>query len=341
MGSSSIGRDWSAAEFDATPRHERWRECGVEILYEIVDQPRLPPQIRVIVRDWLSANNIILRGRDTNVLIDTGYVSRASETLSLLRKPKHLGSEPLNWLVNTHCHSDHMGGNAAIQRAYACRTSVPEGEAELIRAWDTRGLWLDYAGQHAERFDFDDVVVSGRTYRWGDLEWLAIAAPGHDPGALMFYCAEERALITGDALWENGFGIVLPDVPEELEEARRTLDAIAALDVRVVIPGHGPPFAGVAGALERSFARVDALRGNPERIARNVLKVMLMFSLLDRESIPLATLPDYLAGVPIYREYNERYFKQTAAQLADWLVGELEKSRAARRAGGLLLASNS
>jgi hypothetical protein len=157
----------------------------------------------------------------------------------------------------------------------------------------------------------------------------------------MFYCAEERALITGDALWENGFGIVLPDVPEELEEARRTLDAIAALDVRVVIPGHGPPFAGVAGALERSFARVDALRGNPERIARNVLKVMLMFSLLDRESIPLATLPDYLASVPIYREYNERYFKQTAAQLADWLVGELEKSRAARRAGGLLLASNS
>jgi len=89
----------------------------------------ITPQIRVIVRDWLSANNIILRGRDTNVLIDTGYVSRASETLSLLRKPKHLGSEPLNWLVNTHCHSDHMGGNAAIQRAYACRTSVPASHA--------------------------------------------------------------------------------------------------------------------------------------------------------------------------------------------------------------------
>jgi glyoxylase-like metal-dependent hydrolase (beta-lactamase superfamily II) len=132
-----------------------------------------------------------------------------------------------------------MGGNAAIQRAYACKTSVPEGEAQLIRAWDTRGLWLDYAGQHAERFDFDDVVAS-------ELEWLAIAAPGHDRGALMFYCAEERVLITGDALWENGFGIVLPDVPEELEEARQTLDAIAALDVRVVIPGHGLPFAGRA-----------------------------------------------------------------------------------------------
>jgi glyoxylase-like metal-dependent hydrolase (beta-lactamase superfamily II) len=306
-----------------------------------VDQPRLPPQIRVIVRDWLSANNILLRGRNATVLIDTGYVSRASETLSLLRRPQHLGSDPLNWLVNTHCHSDHMGGNAAIQRVYACRTSVPEGEAQLIREWDTRGLWLDYAGQHAERFGFDDVIAPGQTYRWGDLEWLAIAAPGHDAGALMFYCAEERALITGDALWENGFGIVLPDVPKGLEEARRTLDAIAALDVRVVIPGHGLPFTEVAAALERSFARVDALRGNPERIARNVLKVMLVFSLLDRESLALATLPHYLASVPIYREYNERYFKLTAAQLTERLIDELEKSGAAHRAGGLLLAGNS
>src|SRR6476620_10589380 len=94
-------------------------------------------------------------------------------------------------------------------------------------------------------------VASGRIYRWCDLEWLAIAAPGHDPGALMFYCAEERTLMTGDALWENGFGIVLPDDPADLEQVCRTLDAIAALDIRVVIPGHGLPFAGVAGALER------------------------------------------------------------------------------------------
>ena len=67
---------------------------------------------------------------------------------------------------------------------------------------------------------------------------------------------------------------------------------------------------------------------------------MLMFSLLEREPIPLATLPAYLASVPIYREYNERYLNQTAAQLMHRLVGELEKSGVARRAGRFLLASN-
>ena len=75
-------------------------------------------------------------------------------------------------------------------------------------------------------------------------------------------------------------------------------------------------------------------------MARNVLKVMLVFSLLDRESIPLATLPDYLASVPIYREYNERYFKQTAAQLAGSVGRRVGESGAARRAGGFLLGGN-
>jgi glyoxylase-like metal-dependent hydrolase (beta-lactamase superfamily II) len=302
-----------------------------------MDPLALPPQIRVIVRDWLNANHILLKGRDANVLIDSGYVSRARETLALLREPRNLGGAPLDWLVNTHCHSDHMGGNAAIQQAYQCRTSVPEGEAALIDAWDTRGLWLDYTGQDAQRFKLDDAIAAGQTIRWGDLDWKAIAAPGHDAGALVFFCEEEGILISGDALWEYGFGIVLPDVPAAMDDARRTLETIAALDVRVVIPGHGLPFTGVAAALERSFGRVEALRGNPERIARNVLKVMLVFSLLDRESIPLATLPEYLNSVPIYREYNERYLRQSAAQLADRLVSELEKSGTVRRAGGMLL----
>jgi len=306
-----------------------------------MDPLTLPPQIRVIVRDWLNANNILLKGRDGNVLIDSGYVSRAQDTLSLLRQPQHLGAEPLHWLVNTHCHSDHMGGNAAVQRAYACRTSVPEGEARLIEAWDRRGLWLDYTGQDAEQFKVDDVIVAGRTYQWGDLEWRAISAPGHDPGALVFYCQEERILISGDALWENGFGIVLPEPAAALEEAQRTLETIAALDVDVVIPGHGAPFTGVSAALERSLGRVEAFRGSPERAARHVLKVMLVFSLLDRRSIPLATLPDYLANVPIYREYNERYFRLAPDLLADRLVGELEKSGTVRRSSGSLVPAGS
>jgi glyoxylase-like metal-dependent hydrolase (beta-lactamase superfamily II) len=96
----------------------------------------LPPQIHVFIRDWLSSNNILLKSPDGNVLIDTGYVRHAPLTLALLRSQRGLGDEPLARIVNTHCHSDHIGGNATIQRAYGCRIALPEGEAPLIERWD-------------------------------------------------------------------------------------------------------------------------------------------------------------------------------------------------------------
>ena len=80
----------------------------------------LPPQLHVFVRDWLSANNVLLKSRDGHVLIDSGYVRHVPLTLALLGTPRGLGNEPLAKLVNTHCHSDHMGGNAAIARTYRC-----------------------------------------------------------------------------------------------------------------------------------------------------------------------------------------------------------------------------
>jgi glyoxylase-like metal-dependent hydrolase (beta-lactamase superfamily II) len=297
----------------------------------------LPPTIRVIRRDWFNANNILLLQPGHNVVVDTGYVSHAHDTLALLRQPQHLGSEALHLIVNTHCHSDHMGGNALLARTYGCPVAVPQGEAPLIRAWDTRALWLDYADQRGERFAVGLELTDGSEYEWGELSWRAIAAPGHDMGALVFYCAEAGLLISGDALWENGFGIVLPDQPETLAATRKTLEELARLDVATVIPGHGQPFADVASALERSFKRVEAFEADPVRMARHVLKVMLVFTLLERQRLPLSKLPAMLDAVPVYREYNEAYFKMQPAALAELLVTELERVGAVARSGAFLV----
>ena len=304
--------------------------------------PTLPPQVHVFVRDWLSANHILLKSRDGNVLIDTGYVRHVPLTLALLESPRGLGQEPLAAIVNTHCHSDHMGGNASIARRYGCTISIPQGEAALIDTWDTKALLLDYAGQHADVFTADFLLPPGNARVWGDLDWQMIAAPGHDNGALMFFNPEHGILISGDALWKHGFGFVMPREVDAtaLPAARATLDRIADLDVRVLIPGHGEPFTEVDAALERAYARLETFERDSERLARHALKVILMFVLLDRQRMAAAELPEFLANTGIFRDFNAQFLRLTPDALASVLTRELLATGAIERdAGGWRPAS--
>ena len=301
----------------------------------------LPPQLHVFIRDWLSSNNVLLKSRDGHVLVDSGYVRHAPMTLALLRTPPGLGEESLARLVNTHCHSDHMGGNAAIKAHYGCAVVLPEGEAPLIDAWDEKSLLLDYCDQRADRFGYEALIRSGETQVWGNLEWQALAAPGHDMGALVFYNPEHRVLISGDALWANGYGFVLPPEfdPCALPAARATLEMLGRLDVRLVIPGHGEPFTEVAAAIDRALSRTSAFEADSLRAARHALKVVLMFALLDKQRMSLDKLPAYVDQVAIYKEFNAEFFRLAPSALAQMLVGELERAGAARCEHGWLVAA--
>ncbi|HZP93127.1 MAG TPA: MBL fold metallo-hydrolase [Burkholderiales bacterium] len=301
----------------------------------------LPPQIRVVVRDWLNSNQVVLLGRDATILVDSGYGRDAGETLRRLQSKTAVGESGVDLLVNTHCHSDHMGGNALLQRKYRCELHIPAGEVPAIESWDETALWLAYADQRCERFAFHGTIVPDADFDWGNLNWRALAAPGHDMHALMFFCDEEGILISGDALWENGFGVLLPDADRAIRLAatRGTLDTIAALGVKIVIPGHGRPFTGVDAALERAYSRLDALAADELRMVRALLKTMFAFSLLDRGKMNLQELPAYLQRTPLYAEYGSRRFGWTGPALARWLVEELVRSRVASSNGEEIVAT--
>jgi len=302
---------------------------------------KLPRDIQVLERGWLSSNNVVLHAESTTV-IDSGYGAHAQQTVALLEHA--LKGKPLARLVNTHCHSDHMGGNAAIQKRFPCRTSIPQGEAPLIDRWDERELILSAADQRAERFHYDDTFAAGDTVHMGGGEWRVIAAPGHDTHAVMFYSPDTRVLISGDALWENGFGAVFARLfgrETALAETRETLERIAGLDCLVVIPGHGSPFADVAPALARAFSRLKAYEEDITRLARHVVKVLFSFALLEKRSMPLEEVPAYLERVPVLADVNRNYLKLPRALFAEWLVGDLERSGVLVRRDGMLFARGS
>ncbi len=300
----------------------------------------LPPQVQVLERGWLSSNNILIHGNDSCTLIDSGYHAHAAQTLLLLQHA--LGGKPLVRLINTHCHSDHMGGNATLARAYGCRTSIPVGEAPAIAAWDDASLMLSHTGQSAERFRYDDTIAAGDRLQLGGLEWEALAAPGHDRHALMFYAPAARILISGDALWENGFGLIFQElfgIAGGFADTRATLETISRLDAGTVIPGHGAPFDSVERSLATAFQRLDAYERDPAKLARHALKVMLSFSLMIQGRIALAELPQFLAATPVYAEINRCFLHLPEAELREYLVKDLERAGALKREDGWLLAA--
>ena len=300
----------------------------------------LPAQIRVLERGWLSSNNILFDEGDRCALIDSGYQAHAEQTLLLLRRA--LNGKALTRLINTHCHSDHMGGNAAVQRAYACRISVPAGEAPAIAAWDEQAMMLSYTGQSAERFGFDETIAAGDTVQLGGLQWQALAAPGHDRHALMFYSSADRILISGDALWENGFGLIFQELFGQaggFADTRATLEAISRLQIDTVIPGHGAAFGSVERSLASAFQRLDAYERDPAKLARHALKVMLSFSLMIHGRIALAELPRFFTDRPIYGDVNQRFLQLPEAELSEYLVRDLERAGALKLEDGWLLAA--
>ncbi|NYE62850.1 glyoxylase-like metal-dependent hydrolase (beta-lactamase superfamily II) [Duganella sp. 1224] len=297
----------------------------------------LPEAIQVLQRGWLSSNNILLLGRHDTAIIDTGYVSHAQQTLELVRHVLH--GRHLDQIINTHLHSDHCGGNAMLQAHFGCQTSIPVAEADKVRHWDVEALSFKATGQRCDRFTFDATIAPGDTLTLGDMAWQALAAPGHDPHALIFYCPQEKVLVSADALWENGFGVIFPELDGQsgFAEERATLDLIAGLDVAVVIPGHGAPFTDMAGALARARSRLDYLEADPVRNAQNALKVLLKFLLLERQRIALADVPALLTSMPVFAAANSNFLKQSPDQLGRWAVGQLVRSAAARVEGEYLL----
>ena len=304
--------------------------------------------VTVIERGWLNCNQIVLKAADSNILIDSGYGRHADKTLRAVAHA--LDDAPLHRLINTHCHSDHMGGNRAVRERYRCRVTIPAGEVAHIVPWTAQSCWSAQMDQYAEEFQFDDTLAAGDAFDGGGSSWAVIAAPGHDMDALMFWSAAERILITGDALWERGMGFVFPGGASEADAAEaknassayinaafQTLAEIEALNPQLVIPGHGAPFTEVAAALAFARSRLRALAADPVKNARNVVKGLFVFALLDKGSMPANELPAYLASVPVYRDMDERFLHLGFEAMAASLLADLTRSGAVRVDRGLLL----
>lgn len=291
----------------------------------------MPPGIEVFERGWLSANNIFHFGDADVSLVDTGYFAHQSMTLSLVHNAlERHGLKTLNKIINTHLHSDHCGGNAELLKAFDCTIDIPFAEASAVKDWDESLLSYQNLGQECPRFQYDGLLIPGQEIILGRYSWKILAAPGHDPHSVMLYQEQYGILISADALWEDGFGVIFPELWGEpgFEEVAQTLDLIENLAISLVIPGHGTIFTDVAKSIATARSRLDYLASDPDRNARHGAKVLLKYKLIEWQSKDLNEVIDWIKQTPALKSAANQLNMDTQ-EFSQWLPQALVKSGAA------------
>jgi len=167
--------------------------------------------------------------------------------------------------------------------------------------------------------------------RLASLNWEVHAAPGHDPHSVILFEPTHKILISADALWANGFGVVFPELEgvEAFHEVAQTLDLIESLKPLWVIPGHGAVFENIDAALEIARKKLDGFVQNPQKHARYGAKVLLKYKLLELTEVDQIAFTAWASAVPYLQILHQTQAPQMSIQewLHDMLL-DLERSKA-------------
>ncbi len=306
----------------------------------ILNSP-LPAQMTVFERGWLSSNNILIRGQSSTALIDSGYSTHSEQTLGLVQHA--LAGQSLDLLLNTHLHSDHCGGNSVLQAAYPnLHTAIPPGLAKAVENWDPMALSYIPTGQQCPPFVFTSLLQRDSTMLLGDIAWQVHAAPGHDSHSVILFEPDSKVLISADALWENGFGVVFPELEgkQAFLEVAETLDLIESLQPKIIIPGHGSMFTDLEASLVAARTRLRSFVADPRKHANYAGKVLLKFKLLEVHRISSHLIQTWALATPYLKMLHERYFSEIDMNTwLDQLVKDLLRSGAATQ-DGLFIVNN-
>ncbi len=202
---------------------------------------------------WGLSNAGLIRGQDASLLVDTLFDLALTRKM-LDRMASVVEASPIGTLVNTHANGDHCWGNQLVEGAEiigskACAEEMLELEPSMLAALAT-GEGLGAAGDYAKacfgRFDFAGIELTPPTRVFeghlslevsGRRVELIEVGPAHTRGDLLVHVPSARTVYTGDILFIGGTPIVWAGPVSNWIKA---CDLMLAMDIEVVVPGHGP-----------------------------------------------------------------------------------------------------
>ncbi len=181
---------------------------------------------------------VLYNEKDACCLIDPGcYFGNERTTLSAFIEEQGLTPK---YLLNTHCHLDHVFGNKFIHDSYGLPLHLHEKERPVLEYAPQAGLqWnMPFENYRGELI----FLGQGDIVRLGEDELKVLFIPGHSPGSIAFYDEADGFVISGDALFRGSIGRTdLPggDHKALLNAIRQQL--LTLPDEVIVYPGHGEP----------------------------------------------------------------------------------------------------
>jgi hydroxyacylglutathione hydrolase len=144
----------------------------------------------------------------------------------------------IRYVLNTHCHFDHMGANAAVVAATGAQLALHPAELPILQA---RGgaAWFGVPVKESPMPDVE--LEDGQVLEVGTLRFQVLHTPGHSPGGVTFYLEEEGVAFDGDVLFQMGVGRTdLPggDWDTLVRSIREVLFTLP--DDTILYSGHGP-----------------------------------------------------------------------------------------------------
>ncbi|MFI5039111.1 MAG: MBL fold metallo-hydrolase [Solirubrobacterales bacterium] len=190
--------------------------------------------VRMFTVGPVQENCFVVREQDSGsaLIVDPG-----EEADRLLKAVDELGIEKVEAILVTHTHFDHVGAVAPVARATGARVYCPELEREVLANIMDYVPWPGFGP--FESYDADHMVAGGETLELAGLKLEVMFTPGHSPGHVTYAIRDERALFSGDVLFQGSVGRVdLPggDWPTLLSSIQSLVDEFEP--ETVVYPGH-------------------------------------------------------------------------------------------------------
>lgn len=188
--------------------------------------------------DRASVGNAGFVIRPSGVLVVDAFATSAAAE-ELLAEIRKLTRAPVRWVVNTHYHLDHVGGDAVFARAGAVILAH-----ENVRAWvRTENLKWRKEITLEDKAMLAALPLPDVTYRegltlWPDGRKIELQTrPGHTGGDTIVFLPEENVVFAGDLVWKE----TVPNlIDAKTEEWIRTLDAfVNEHPAATFVPGHG------------------------------------------------------------------------------------------------------